>query len=124
MKKKDLILIGMLFLLALVLGGAVWLFHEPGGEKVRITLDGEEYAVLLLSEEQMFDIDTQYGHNRICIQDGCVVMEEADCPDGYCRKQGAIKTSGQSIVCLPHRLVVEITGNSARKGDETDAVAK
>ena len=35
-------------------------------------------------------------------------MEEADCPDGYCEEQGKINNRTQTIVCLPHKLVVKI----------------
>ena len=40
-------------------------------------------------------------------------MEDADCPDKVCVKTGKIKNPGQTIVCLPHRTVIEITGDNA-----------
>ena len=40
-------------------------------------------------------------------------MEDADCPDKVCVKTGKIKKPGQTIVCLPHRTVIEITGDNA-----------
>jgi hypothetical protein len=50
------------------------------------------------------DIET----NVLVIQDGYAYMKEADCPDGLCIHQGRIHKAGQSIVCLPNRVVVTI----------------
>ena len=44
-------------------------------------------------------------------EDGKAYMEEANCPDGYCEEQGKISGHTQTIVCLPHKLVVEILEN-------------
>lgn len=40
-------------------------------------------------------------------------MTDADCGDKTCVKTGSIKETGQSIVCLPHRLVITITDSSS-----------
>ena len=34
----------------------------------------------------------------------------ADCPDQVCVRQGAVRYNGESIVCLPHKLVVSVEG--------------
>ena len=49
--------------------------------------------------------------NIVRIQNHEVWMEEADCPDGYCEEQGKISGHTQTIVCLPHKLVVEVLEN-------------
>ena len=57
-------------------------------------------------------------------------MKEADCPDGYCKEQGRISGQKQTIVCLPHKLVVEVIRqndtDSKTAGDELvpDTIAK
>ncbi len=45
---------------------------------------------------------------------------EADCPDKVCIKDGMIIKPGQSLVCLPNKVVVEIKGV---KNAETDDVS-
>ena len=35
-------------------------------------------------------------------------MKEANCPDKLCIHQGKISKNGETIVCLPHGLIVEI----------------
>jgi hypothetical protein len=44
-------------------------------------------------------------------------MAEADCPDGLCVKQHKIDKTGQTIVCLPHRVVIEIEGGQTNELD-------
>lgn len=56
------------------------------------------------------------GTNMLVICDGQAYIKEADCPDGLCIKQGSISQNGQSIICLPHQLVITIEGE-----DGTDA---
>jgi len=40
-------------------------------------------------------------------------VTDADCPDRLCVKQRAISKQGETIVCLPHRLIVKIEGGDA-----------
>ena len=42
-------------------------------------------------------------------------MYSANCNDALCVKQGNISKVGQTIICLPHKLIIEI------KGDELDS---
>ena len=50
----------------------------------------------------------QGGKNHLVIHDGCARIEEADCPDKLCVKQGTVSESGESVVCLPNRVVVAV----------------
>ena len=52
----------------------------------------------------------QGGSNTVVIENGTVYMKDADCPDKLCEKTGKISKNGETIVCLPHRVVVEIQG--------------
>ena len=62
----------------------------------------------------------QGGMNHIVIQDNAVYMSDADCPDKLCVHTGTIHKTSETIVCLPHRVVVEITGTT----DTFDAVVQ
>ena len=48
------------------------------------------------------------GTNHLVIQDGKATVTEASCPDKICVRQGPASESGQTIVCLPNRVVVTI----------------
>jgi hypothetical protein len=48
-------------------------------------------------------------------------MTEADCPDKLCVQEKAVSKNGETIVCLPHRVVVEIT---SEEENEIDGVTR
>lgn len=112
MIKKGDILLSVAILVAAA--GLFWfnILSGSNGERVRVTVDGSVYAELLLSGEHTETVKTEYGTNVLVIKNGSVSVAEADCPDGYCKSHVAISSSGETIVCLPHRLVVEIVGGS------------
>ena len=45
------------------------------------------------------------------------MMKDADCPDRLCVKQGSISKNGESIVCLPHKVIVTVTGGDGADYD-------
>ena len=62
------------------------------------------------------------GYNKIRVEDGKAYMEEANCPDGYCEEQGKISRHTQTIVCLPHKLVVEVLESDNGKKENEDEI--
>ncbi len=123
MKKTDSILILALLLLAGLLALLLRGRENPAGGSVVVTVDQEEYGRYDLTRDQEIEIRTARGTNVLVIEGGQACIREADCPDRYCVRQGSISRQGESLICLPHRLVVEVEGNSARK-DVPDAVAR
>ena len=109
-RKNDLLLLGLLLLVGLVLAIFVFAGRKTGGLVV-VTVDGKEVYSHLLNEDTTETISgVDGGYNTITIKDGQVAVTEADCPDGLCMNTGFISTSDQSIICLPHKLVVSIEG--------------
>ena len=51
------------------------------------------------------------GYNLISVTGGKIVVESADCKDQICVRHKSVSSKGESIICLPHRLVVEIVGD-------------
>lgn len=123
MKKRDLILLCVILAVCAASFFVIRLFQRGEGSRIAITVDGEIYGEYSLSEDQTIEIDNEYGTNVVVISDGKVYMSEADCPDKYCVDQGEKDKSGQSIVCLPHKLIVEILGGSTGE-TEPDGIAK
>lgn len=118
MKKNDYILAAAIFLFAGLLSVVLFLSGNERGNIITVTVDKKVYGTYSLEENQYIEIDTEFGRNVLCIENGRVYMTEADCPDGYCKKQGEISTEKESIVCLPHKLIVEI--ESADEPTEED----
>ena len=127
MKKNDILLAGSVLFLAALLMIFFYFQGNVSGNCITVTIDGELYGTFALSDNQEIAIDTQYGHNLLVIESGKVYMKEADCPDGYCKRQGKITGERETIVCLPHKLVVEIEtddGLPAKQLQENDIIVK
>lgn len=118
--RNDIILIGALLLLCAV--GILYLFvFRSSGNMVKVTVDGELYGVYSLSEQITEEIHTgENGEsiNRLIILDGKAYMEYATCPDGICVAHHPIFRVGESIVCLPNRVVITVfTDGDANEPD-------
>lgn len=74
--------------------------------------DGNTFA-MPLSKDDVLTVTSSAGTNVIEVQSGKVRVSEADCPNQDCVDQGWISNAGQQIVCLPHKLVVNITDEDA-----------
>lgn len=107
MKKKDFILIGVVLLIALV-GFGIIRWTQQDGTQVVVTVDGKEVYRTDLSKDQTYEIPVEEGTNIMKIRNGEVTMSEADCPDQICRNHAAVSQTGETIVCLPHKAVIEI----------------
>ena len=116
--KKDIILIAALFLIGAVIA-AVVLLSGGKGAIVQVSVDGAVVSEYPLLSDLETDIHgTQGGVNHLVIKDGMAWMENADCPDGLCIKMGRIHQNGQSIICLPHKIVVQIVAESKTDSSE------
>lgn len=79
-----------------------------------VVRDGEQNVYELpLGKDATKTITTNLGTNVIEIKDGRVHVEEANCPNQDCVHQGWIDAAGQQIVCLPHKLTVDIVDEGA-----------
>ena len=120
--RADLILIVILLAAGVLLSiGAVILSRT--GESVQVRVSGRVVASYPLSEDREAEISgADGGVNLLVIRDGGARIEEASCPDRLCVGMGVIRRAGQSIICLPNQVVVEIVGSSGLP--ETDAVSE
>ena len=125
-RKADILLLVMILLFCAAT--SVWAYRAgDSGAAVRIEVDGTEYGTYPLDEDAVIEIRSEYGHNQLTISDGKAFMSEASCPDQYClaqhRSEGGIDRSNQTLICLPNRVVVSVTGGSSEYTDDVDVVA-
>lgn len=125
-RRNDFILVAVLLGLALVCLLAMLLLRR-GGVRVVIYRDGQRAESFALSENRVFEIVSAGGTNRLEIRDGEAFLTDADCPDRLCVHMGKIRYDGQTIVCLPHKVIVAIEGGEKEPlpdgGGEVDIVA-
>ena len=120
--RNDVIFIAVL-LLIVVLTGAAFFFLRGEGDSVTVSVDGKHYGTYPLRTDLTLSIrtgadDTQ--ENLLVIRDGHAYVESATCPDGICAAHKPISREGESIVCLPHRVVITV---HTTDGEEPDIIA-
>ena len=57
---------------------------------------------------QRIEIPGKVGKCILVIHDGNADMESADCPNQICVHHSAISHTGETIVCLPNKVVIEV----------------
>ena len=118
--RNDIILITAVILAAVV--GFIYLnFFRDIGDIVTVTVDGEVYAVYSLSDnisEDIYTGENNDDYNRLIIAEGKAFIETASCPDGICVSHKSIYRNGESIVCLPNRVVIAVTSANTTDGPD------
>ena len=124
MKKKDIILIAAALLAALALYMLSQVTLVAPAASLVVTLDGEEILKKPLAVEDSYTIEQEDGSlNVITVEDGAVYMSQANCRDGLCIRQGRMKNAAKTIVCLPHKLVVQLSGEPiAQENSDLDVI--
>lgn len=101
MKKGDFIIIVAVIGICLLL---FLLFPFKKGKTVTVKKDNKT----VYSENLNKDNNVDLGNNTVIIKSGEVYMKEANCKNQICVHTGKISKSGESIVCLPNKVVVLI----------------
>ena len=122
MKKADFIIIAVVAVIVGILVFFLYGVNNDSGAYVQLEVDGTVVETLLLDEDAVREIETEDGgRNVLVIKDGKAEMSEANCPDGICTNHSKIHRNGESIICLPHKVVVTVVNEN--DADEIDAVA-
>ncbi|MCR8844663.1 NusG domain II-containing protein [Paenibacillus sp. SC116] len=128
MKRGDIVIICLVIVAALAFFIPKWLIQNSSENNhnmtmtAEITVDGKLFKqVTLTEEEQIITVPTDHGTNVLKVHNHGIEMIEADCPDQVCLSFGFVSRKGDTIVCLPHRVLVELKTDQAEES-EIDAV--
>lgn len=114
MTKGDKVLVGIVVILTLLSLGFIKRQAFSNENKfISIQVNGEQVKKIIFDKNiigKQIAIESKYGYNLIEIGDEKVRVIEANCPDKIDVKQGFISKIGESIICLPNRMVIEIKG--------------
>ncbi len=117
--KRDIVVIVLLLAVSFAFF-AFWAFrHSRSGGRIRIEQRGALLGVYDLDKDQVILIRDSNGNviNQVTIEGGQAHMSEANCRDQLCVKQGRINKVGQSIVCLPNRVVITVISGDKNSMD-------
>ena len=114
--RNDIILAAALLFLAAA-AMLFWHFGKADGDFAVVLIDGAEIARYSLDTDMSVEITTDGGGtNTLVIRSGEAFVEAANCPDLVCVGHRAISRVGETVVCLPHKLVIKITASSSAGG--------
>ncbi len=104
--RADVIIITAVILLAAFL----WVLNpKETGETAVIRVDGKEYITVNINGELT---ETTVNGVSIVYGGGDIYIKDSTCRDKICVKAGRLSKQGQSAVCAPNRVSVEIKGKS------------
>ena len=104
--------------LALVLAALSWytLTRRAPGRIAEVVQDGRVLRTIDLdrvTEAHTFTVECpEGGCNTVLVRPGAICVQEADCPDRICVEQGWLADRASPIVCIPHRLVIRLQGET------------
>ena len=84
------------------------------GDKVLIYVNGTLMQEVSLDTEDEILIHGNPGDNVLVIQNGKAYMKEASCENHVCIQQGEISKNGETIICLPNQILVEVSAENQK----------
>lgn len=120
-KSKNTLFLAIAFLAVSMIGSLFFMTTGKKGAEVLVTVDGKEYYKGSLFVEK--ELQIREG-NTLLIRNGKADMTEADCPDQICVKHEPISLAGETIICLPNRVVVTIVSDENTMEEGVDAIVR
>ena len=114
--RNDIIFIAAILLTVLIAALVLFLLKTPG-DTVTVTVDGKPFGEYPLNEDRTVEIKNGNGYNILVIENGKAYVKSASCPDGICSSHRPIGSSGESIICLPNKVVIEIRTSNGKQPD-------
>lgn len=123
-KKGDIIVAAAVLVLCAVLFLALYVFNSNTGNYVEIEQNGVVIHKMPLDINAVYNVESG-GEvtNTVEVKNGSVSVTYANCPDQICVNHRPVNLSGESIICLPNRVVVSVVEADGRES-EIDGVAQ
>lgn len=128
-RKGDVIII-LLLMLGSFLPLGVFSYQQAHANRSSlqavIQADGETVKVFDLVDDgktESFLYQDEHGHENLVVRTGTSVkIQEANCRDQVCVRMRAISEPGETILCLPHRLLVEVQSTGDEPVDNGEGI--
>lgn len=130
-KRGDVVIILMLMLSSFLPLG-VFTYVQATADQTNlqafVEVDGEVVHVFNLADDgetETFRYMDDHGHENVVVRKGLTVdMTEANCSDQVCVRMKTATRVGDTILCLPHKMLVEIRSNKpVENSNEIDVLS-
>ncbi len=122
LKKGDMIIIIILAIAVISWLGINKMSESKDERQIVIETNGDFYKAIPMEtgmKQKEIHIELENGnHIDILIDDNGAYVKDVICPDKVCQKTGVVSKVGQSIVCLPNRVVVYVEGKTESEVDD------
>lgn len=111
-RKRDMILAAAIICIAAAVFAFNYFSHRAPAAIAQVTVDGKLVDTLDLSKDAELTVKgARGGFNHLIVKDGEIWCSDASCPDKLCVHQGKKHLNGDTIVCLPEKMIVTVIGN-------------
>ena len=107
--RPDIIFISVIIAASLMLLLFMFVMKEEGAVAI-VEIDGVVQGEYPLAVDGVFSING--GTNVLVIEDGAAYLSYSSCPDHTCERTGRIRYVGETIICLPNRVSITVSGVS------------
>ena len=126
-KIGDIVIIALLVMLSF-LPLAIFTYQNASANgdsmHVVVSADGEVVHEMELKNDhtrEVYEFVDDQGHENTVVREGLIVyISDANCQDLLCVQQGQISEVGETLVCLPNRVLVEIVSDGVDIEDDND----
>ena len=102
-----------------------YVLKGPGAQVV-VSYGSNEFARYSLSQDVdvILENPATKGTNHLIIKDGKASVVDASCPDHICVNMPSISKAGDSIICLPNELIVEVVSDNPEDQNDYDVISQ
>lgn len=111
-RKADIILLIALVIIGFASTAYIGM-SKSAGDKVVIEARGEVFGTYSLNKDAEIEVpsmDSIHSDVHVSISSGLASVTESGCANQVCVRHSAISETGESIICLPNKVVVRIEG--------------
>lgn len=112
-RRGDVLTIICVVAAAVILAAGWWMrFRGAEAPVAQIYQNGTLVREVPLTRDAEYAVTGDYT-NTITVSDGSISVSHSDCPGSDCVRMGSVRAAGSSIVCLPNKMEIRLTGESA-----------
>ena len=128
-KKGDLIISIFLLLISILMAFAISNKNakkdiRSNSKLLRVEKNSKVLYELPLDEDREIVLQDNNKYNKVIIKDVKVYMKDANCRDQICVHMHPIKEVGETIICLPNQVFLEVIDPNSDANNDIDKVVR